>query len=120
MYPKAVNYINDCLIGNNEIPDIREKLHVWDIVTSLILTAWIRVFTKDNAAANVVAKKWTQIISAAFAHGEYNHEKYVRAYHEVLGLKPKGGRLIDFVNFYPVLLLMKDATERKQCATICC
>lgn len=35
-------------------------------------------------------------------NGEYNHEAYVKTYHEVLELKPNGGRLIDFVNFYPV------------------
>lgn len=102
---RAVNYMNDCLTGKNEIPDRREKLDDWDIFTSLMLAARIREFTKENAAANLVAHKWTQIIYAAFAEGHCNHEEYIKAYQEIMGLKPKGGKLIDFVNFYPISLL---------------
>lgn len=112
---KAVSYMDDCLTGKNEIPDRREKLHDWNIFTSLILSAWIRVFTKDNIAANAVAGQWAKIISAAFADGKYNHDEYVSAYHEKLGLKPKGGRLIYFTNFYPIALLddyLDENTER--------
>ena len=115
---KAVSYMNDCLIGKREIPDRREKLHDWDIFTSLILAAWIRIFTKDNLNANAVAQKWSEIISTAFANGEYNHETYVKAYHEVLGLKPNGGRLIDFVNFYPISLLNDYLDEKTEAAFV--
>lgn len=102
---KAVRYMNDCLIGKNAIPDRREKVHDWDIFTSMILSTWIRRFTNDNPHANEVAGQWADVISAAFADGRFDYNEYVRAYHEILGLKPKGGRLIDFVNFYPISLL---------------
>ncbi|TCL57157.1 hypothetical protein EDD76_10919 [Kineothrix alysoides] len=115
---KAVSYMNDCLTGKNEIPDRREKLHDWNVFTSLILSAWIRVFTKDNPAANKVAGQWAEIISAAFTDGKYEHDKYVNAYCEVLGLKPKGGRLIDFTNFYPITLLADCLDENTEKAFI--
>lgn len=33
---KAVGYMGDCLAGKKEIPDRREKLHSWDIFTSIL------------------------------------------------------------------------------------
>lgn len=109
---KAVRYMNDCLIGENAIPDRREKVHDWDIFTSMILSTWIRRFTDDNPHANKVAERWAGVISAAFSSGKFDYDEYVRAYHEILGLKPKGGRLIDFVNFYPISLLC-DCLDKK-------
>lgn len=102
---KAVSYMNDCLIGVKDIPDRREKLHDWDIFTSFILAAWIRRFTTDNDNANEVAGKWARVVSTAFRGGEYDHQGYMKAYYEVLGMKPRGGRLIDFVNFYGVSVI---------------
>ncbi len=102
---KAVIYMDDCLTGKKTIPDRREKLHDWNIFTSMILATWIRRFTLDNPNANKVAKQWADVISSAFLGGVYNHNEYVAAYHEILGMKPNGGRLIDFVNFYPISML---------------
>lgn len=113
---KAVAYMDDCLVGKNSIPDRREKVHDWDIFTSLILATRIRRFTDDNPHANAVADKWAAVISNAFAKGNYDHEEYVSAYHDILGLKPNGGRLIDFVNFYPVSLLRDCLDEHTECA----
>ena len=107
---KAVCYMDDCLNGRKTIPDRREKVHDWDVFTSLILAAWIRRFTSDNPAANNVAEQWSEIITSAFVSGTYNHERYVSAYHTIL--KPNGGRLIDFVNFYPISLVC-DCLEKK-------
>ena len=102
---KAVMYMDDCLTGKKSIPDRQEKLHDWHIFTSLMLATWIRRFTLDNPNANKIAKQWSDVISIAFAGGVYNHSDYVAAYHEILGMKPNGGRLIDFMNFYPISLL---------------
>ena len=101
----AVSYMNDCLVGIKEIPDKREQLHDWDIFTSLLLAAWIRRFTTNNESANEVAQKWANVITMAFRDGEYNHQEYIKAFHEVLGMKPEGGRLVDFVNFYGVSII---------------
>ena len=102
---KAVAYMDDCLSGKKILPDRREKLHDWNIFTSMMLATWIRRFTLDNPNANKVAKLWADVVSSAFAGGVYNHSEYVRAYHEILGMKPKGGRLMDFMNFYPISML---------------
>jgi len=102
---KAVSYMQDCLKGKKEIPDRREKGHDWDIFTALILSAWIRRFTKDDHNANNVAERWAEIISRAFEKGSYDHDIYVDTYRKVLEPKPKGGRLLDFANFYHISLL---------------
>ena len=103
---KAVVYMDDCITGKTAIPDRREKLHDWDIFTSLMLATWIRRFTLDNTNANRIAKQWADIITYAFAKDQYNHDDYVKAYLETFGIRPSGGRLVDFVNFYPVSLLV--------------
>lgn len=107
---KAVCYMNDCLCGKQTIPDRVEKVQDWDVFTSLILATWIRRFTCDNLAANKVAKQWSDVISITFANGTYNYETYVTAYCDILG--HNGGRIIDFVNFYPISL-MSDCLDKK-------
>lgn len=113
---KAVCYMNDCLIGKNSIPDRREKVHDWDIFTSMILATWIRRFTCDNENANKVARQWADVITSAFSSGKYNHNEYVSAYYDILGMKPNGGRLIDFTNFYPISLLSDCLDNQTECA----
>ena len=115
---KAVSYMQDCLAGKKEIPDRREKVHNWDIFTSLMLSTWIRRFTKDDHTANEVARKWAEIISRAFEKGSYNHDIYVDTYKKVFDLKPKGGRLLDFANFYHVSLLSDALGDKTALALI--
>jgi len=104
---KAVRYMNDCLTGKARIPDREEKTHNWNVYTELMLSTWIKVFTKENKAANKAAAKWREIISVAFKDGFYDHNEYTVTYEKVFGIKlnPKAGRLVDFVHFYPVSLL---------------
>ena len=102
---KSVDYMTACLRGEKEIPDPREKLHDWDIFTDLMLATWIRQFTLDCPEANRVANTWAKLITESFQSGTYCHESYVASYLETFGMKPRGGRLVDFVNFYPVALL---------------
>jgi hypothetical protein len=109
---KVVSYMQDCLTGKKELPDRREKVHNWDIFTSLMLSTWIRRFTKDDHAANYVAEKWAEIISHAFKKGIYDHDIYVDTYKKVFVLKPKGGRLLDFANFYHISLLSDSLADK--------
>lgn len=67
---KTVQYMHDCLIGKKEMPDRREKTHNWDTFTQLMLSTWIRRFTKDDTSANEVANTWANIISFAFKTGK--------------------------------------------------
>lgn len=123
---RAVAYMDECLSGRLAIPDRPEKIHDWRIFTDLILTVWIRRFTPDNPRANRVAERWAGVLTAAYAGGAYDHSRYQEAYRETFGMKPGGGRLMDFVNFYPLSLvqgwlspdtenvLMDDVLHRKQ------
>ncbi len=45
---KALNYLNDCLIGKKKIPDREEKTHNWKVFLNLMLSTWIRRFTNEN------------------------------------------------------------------------
>jgi hypothetical protein len=113
---KAVSYMSDCLAGKKQIPDRREKLHDWDIFTNLMLSTWIRRFTNDIDKANLVAETWSNIITYAFLKGKYIHDEYVNAYETAFGMKPRGGRLVDFVSFYQVSLIsnqLDESTESK-------
>lgn len=103
---RAVSYMQDCLVGKSTIPDRREKSHNWDIFTELILSTWIRRFTKNDNNANNAAKKWAEIMSTALSKGIYDNGLYIDTYKKVFQLPPKGGRLLDFVNFYPISLVV--------------
>ena len=115
---KAVSYMDDCLTGKMAIPDRREKLHNWDIFTAMILATWIRRFTLNNPNANEVATQWTDIVTYAFIKGSYNHGDYVTAYRETFGIKPNGGRFVDFVSFYPVSMLSNSLDRKTEEALI--
>lgn len=103
---KAVEYLHDCLTGKRQIPDRREKLHDWNIFTSLMFSTWIRRFTSEDALANSTAGKWAEVIRGAFEDGAYNHNNYINSYTRVFKLKPRGGRIVDFVTFYQVSILV--------------
>ena len=59
-YQKACSYMNNCLVGQAEVPDRREKILDWEIFVSLMLTAWSRRFSDGYPAANKVAGQWTE------------------------------------------------------------
>jgi len=111
---KAVKYMNGCLIGKNRIPDREEKRHNWNVFTSLILSTWIRIFTKDNEAANNTSEKWIEIINNCFINNSYDHNIYVDKYENIFGIKlnPKAGRLVDFVHFYTISLLTNELDKK--------
>lgn len=102
---KAVNYMNDCILGKKVMPDRREKSHNWDLFSDLMFASWIRRFTKDIPSANNVAIKWSNIISEAFYFGTFSYDIYTKTFEKVFGEPIKGGRFTDFVNFYHVSLL---------------
>jgi hypothetical protein len=104
---RTVSYMNDCLIGKIKTPDREEKTHNWKIYTELMLSTWIRRFTRENKPANKAALKWRELIDAAFKKGLYDHNEYIAKYENIFETKlnPKAGRLVDFVHFYPVSLL---------------
>ena len=113
---KAVQYMSDCLVGKKVIPDRVEKIHDQNVFLSLILSTGIRRFTNDNIVANNVAEQWAEIVTAAFADGSYNYDKYVDAYKSIL--KPNGGRIIGIEIYYPVSLLCDCLDDKTECAFV--
>lgn len=101
---RAVGYMQDCLWGNMEIPDAKEKTHDNKIFRDLMLSTWIRKFTKEDEVANGIALAWSQVISYAFRSGQYLHEDYLAAYEKTFHKKVKGDRFSNFVNYYQVSL----------------
>lgn len=111
---RAVDYMNECLTGKNDIPDRKEKGCDWNVFRDLILATWIRRFTHNNIAANKIAAMWSNIITLAFANGSYSHKAYIEGYQTAFGNKPHGGRLSDFVSFYQVSLLQGELGEQTE------
>jgi hypothetical protein len=112
---KAVKYMNDCLIGKNRIPDREEKTHKpWSVFIGLMLSTWIKIFTKNNDAANSFTVKWCEIINDSFVDNKYNHNIYVNKWENAYKTKmnPKAGRLVDFVHFYPISLLTNELDKK--------
>lgn len=100
---KALNYLNDCLMRNNTIPDRMEKGIDWDIFTNLMLAVGIRNFTHENTIANDIAKKWRLVANSAFEKGKFDQTEYDKAWKDIL--KPKNRHIIKLEYYYPVLLL---------------
>lgn len=115
---KAVRYLDDCLRGRKFIPDPTEKLHDWTLFTHMMFSAWIRRFTRENDKANEMAGKWARVVTATFESGAYDHEAFTKAYIETFGMKARGGRLIDFVQFYVISLLAGELDIKTQKAMV--
>ena len=112
---KAVKYMNNCLNGNDNIPDREEKTHKpLKKYIELMLSTWIKIFTNDNEIANSVAIKWCEVINDTFTNGYYDHSLFINKFEDFLGLKinPKAPRWNDFVSFYTVSLLTNGLNKK--------
>ena len=95
----------ETLLHTGELPEGKEKTSDFETFVDLIVAARIRRFTDRCESANEIAGKWAQVITKAFSSGTYSQTDYDECYTQVFGRKPKGGRLIDFVNFYQLSIL---------------
>ena len=95
----------ETLLHTGELPEGKEKTSDFETFVDLIVAARIRRFTDRCESANEIAGKWAQVITKAFSSGTYSQTDYNACYTQVFGRKPKGGRLIDFVNFYHLSIL---------------
>ena len=101
---KAIAHM-ETLLHTGELPEGNEKTSDFETFVDLIAAARIRRFTDQCESANEIAGKWAQVITKAFSSGTYSQTDYDECYTQVFGRKPKGGRLIDFVNFYQLSIL---------------
>lgn len=114
----AVRYLRRALDGQITTPDREEKIHRWDIYMPLMLAAWLRCLSPEDEKALCIARQWARVIGHAFCGGGYDQGRYLDAFLEVFGVRPhpKAGRLLDFVHFYPLRLLvgmLPEQTERQ-------
>lgn len=108
---KALEYMSNCLVGKDKIPDRVEKCHNWNAFTELMLATWICRFTNNNEKANSVSRKWNNIIEASFSNGEFSFTEYKQSFLRYFNDSPRGGRFIDPVNFYVVSIVSKQITR---------
>ena len=111
---RSVNCMVSCLRGERKIDDYSEKGHDWYLFTKLMLATWIREFAPDNEEAVTFAKHWANIIEKAFLRGRYELGTYMEAYKNEFGSIPKGGREIDFVDFYHLNLIQGMLSEKTE------
>lgn len=102
------------LLQTGQLPEGREKGCDFEVFTDLIVATRIRRFTHFSEAANAVARRWAQIIEMAFQSGGYEAADYCAAYEAAFRRAPRGGRLADFVNFYPLSLVRGFLTPETQ------
>ena len=113
---KALAYMHNCLANTSLMPDPREKRMDWDIFIELMLSAWIRKFTDEDALANDASKKWRTVVEAAFQNGQYDPDVYINTLYELM--KPKYGtvkrhkELLRIDYYYPISLLAGEIDER--------
>ncbi len=111
---RSVNCMVSCLRGERKIDDYFEKGHDWELFTKLMLSTWIRQFEPQNEEAVLFAEHWANIIEQAFVSGRYEHGAYLEAYKNEFGSIPKGGREIDFVDFYHLNLIQGMLSEKTE------
>ena len=102
---QALRYMGDCMAGRQCIPDRREKTPCWDLYVKLMLATWIRAFVPDDPAAKEVADTWGEVIGSAFTEDTYDPARYRAAFQAAFGLQQLHDRIVDFVTFYPIVLL---------------
>ncbi|MBO5254126.1 MAG: hypothetical protein J6C51_09320 [Clostridia bacterium] len=112
---RAAEYLVHCLeVG--EIPDRREKTHNWDIFVEMMLSSWLCRLQVQSPKAERIAQKWAIILTGAFQSGEYSADSYASAYEAVFAEKPRGGRILDFVQPYILTLASGRLDERTESA----
>lgn len=101
---RAITHM-ETLLHTGKLPEGKEKTSDFETFVDLIVAARIRRFTDRCESANEIAGKWAHVITKAFSSGIYSQTDYDTCYTQMFGRKPKGGRLIDFVNFYQLSIL---------------
>lgn len=108
----------ETLLHTGELPEGKEKTSDFEIFVDLIVATRIRRFTDQCESANEIADKWAQVITKAFSSGTYSQTDYDACYTQVFDRKPKGGRLIDFVNVYQLSILPSMLDKQTESLTL--
>ena len=100
---KALAYM-DRYLGTGTFPNGNEKWSGWNLFCDRALAVWICRFTLKNERANAIAGQWAEVVTRAFAGGDFDADAYAIAFQDTFGMNPKHG-LKSISNFYTVSLL---------------
>ena len=110
---RAAEYMAHCL-EICQIPDRREKTHNWDIFVEMMLSSWLYRLHVQSTTVEQTAQKWANILIRAFQSGVYSADSYKAAYEAFFFEKPRGGRILDFVQPYILTLVSGKLDERTE------
>ncbi|MCH5323673.1 MAG: hypothetical protein J1E39_00525 [Eubacterium sp.] len=113
---KAIDYM-DRYLGTGTFPNGNEKWKGWNIFCDRALAVWICRFTQKNERANAIADQWADVVTQAFAEGDFNADAYAAAFNNAFGMKPKHG-FENISNFYPVSLLRGRLDDKTDAAVL--
>lgn len=102
---RIVSTMAACLRGERKIDTYWERGIDWVVYEPLMLAAWIRRFDPDNPDALAHARRWAQVIEAAFASGDLDEAAYCTAYEAGFRRKNHHPQPVAFTPFYHGMLL---------------
>ena len=107
---KAIKYLQNCLIGKEDIPDRKEKQLDWFKFRDLMISTWIKRFVPDDKRANDLSKKWAEIINGSFKNNEFNQNQFNLLFYRVLNYDVKK-KTIRLMTFYPISLVTNNLSK---------
>jgi hypothetical protein len=107
---RAVKYLQNCLLGKENIPDRAEKQLDWGKFRDLMLATWIKRFVPDDKHADDLSKKWAEIVNGSFANNEFNQSNFDCLFYKVLRYD-KTKKAIRFMTFYPISLVANKVSK---------
>jgi hypothetical protein len=107
---KAVKYLQNCLAGKDNIPDMAEKQIDWKKFMELMVSTWIKRFIPDDKRVNILSGKWAEIVNGSFVDNEFNQDNFNFLFYKVLSYD-KTKKAIRFMTFYPISLVVNNLSK---------
>ena len=107
---KAVKYLQNCLIGKENLPDRAEKQLDWEKFRDLMISTWIKRFIPDDKRVIDLSKKWAEIVNGSFVKNEFNQSNFDFLFYKVL-CYDKTKKAIRFMTFYPISLVANNLSK---------
>jgi hypothetical protein len=107
---KTMKYLQNCLVGKDDIPDRAEKQLDWEKFRNLMISTWIKRFIPDDKRANDLSKKWAEIVNGSFVDSEFNQNNFLFLFYKILSYD-KTKKAIRFMTFYPISLVANNLSE---------
>jgi hypothetical protein len=107
---KTIKYLQNCLIGKENIPDRSEKQLDWGKFRDLMISTWIKRFIPDDKRTNDLSKKWAEIVNGSFVNNEFSQNNFDFLFYKIL-CYDKTKKAIRFMTFYPISLVANNLSK---------